>query len=409
MVQRSSASGCSPSPSTKAYAAVSVLTQLACRVERVRPVPASAFRPQPRVESSFLSFVRRDAPEAPDPPSTPPCSHLVRLAFGQRRKTLVNSLGGAAQRGATLSRDDVRAALGALGWASGAAGGAHAAAVEDVRRRARRLRGRAATGREEVAMSTTGDARRSRVEVAAPAKLNLALLVGPVRPDGFHEIASLMLPVTLADRVVVSARRAPGWTSSATSPPAPTTSPPSWCASWASGSAARFEVRVTIEKRVPPGGGLGGGSSDAAATLLAVERLFSLDLSPRLRYDVAAAVGSDVPFFLWPGPQLAMGRGQVLKEVALPALHLVVAMPDIGLSTAAVYRWRDEDARWQVTARLARGCVGRLAIAASRPPRRPRTWRPWWPTTSSRASSRARTRSARCSSACAPRERSPPR
>ena len=79
-----------------------------------------------------------------------------------------------------------------------------------------------------------------------------------------------------------------------------------------------FEVRVTIEKRVPHGGGLGGGSSDAAATLLALERLFDLDLSPRLRYDVAAAVGSDVPFFLWPGPQLAMGRGQVLKEVALP-------------------------------------------------------------------------------------------
>jgi 4-diphosphocytidyl-2-C-methyl-D-erythritol kinase len=105
-----------------------------------------------------------------------------------------------------------------------------------------------------------------------------------------------------------------------------------------------FEVRVTIEKRVPPGGGLGGGSSDAAATLLALERLFSLELSLRVRYEVASAVGSDVPFFLWPGPQLAMGRGQVLKPVELPALHLVIAIPDLGLSTAAVYRWRDEDA-----------------------------------------------------------------
>jgi 4-diphosphocytidyl-2-C-methyl-D-erythritol kinase len=94
---------------------------------------------------------------------------------------------------------------------------------------------------------------------------------------------------------------------------------------------------------VPPGGGLGGGSSDAAATLVGLERLFALELSTRLRYEVAAAVGSDVPFFLWPGPQLAMGRGQVLKPVELPALHLVVAMPDLGLSTAAVYRWRDEE------------------------------------------------------------------
>ena len=95
---------------------------------------------------------------------------------------------------------------------------------------------------------------------------------------------------------------------------------------------------------MPAGGGLGGGSSDAAATLVALERLFALDLSPKLRYDAAAAVGSDVPFFLWPGPQIAMGRGQVLKDVELPALHLVIAVPDVGLSTAAVYGWRDEDA-----------------------------------------------------------------
>ena len=109
-------------PSTKAYSAVSVLTQLACRVEKVRPVPASAFRPQPRVESSFITFVRRDAGErrrrrgrtAATAAEYAAVSHLVRLAFGQRRKTLVNSLSGAAHAGATLSRDDVRAALRAL-------------------------------------------------------------------------------------------------------------------------------------------------------------------------------------------------------------------------------------------------------------------------------------------------------
>jgi 4-diphosphocytidyl-2-C-methyl-D-erythritol kinase len=183
-----------------------------------------------------------------------------------------------------------------------------------------------------------------RVEVVAPAKLNLALLVGPVRPDGFHEIASLMVPVSLADRVIVE--KTPGVGLEVACDVAP----------GADNLAARlvreleqrldrsFEVRVTIEKRVPHGGGLGGGSSDAAATLLALERLFGLELSPRLRYEAAAAVGSDVPFFLWPGAQLAMGRGQVLKQVHLPALRLVIAMPDAGLSTAAVYGWRDEDA-----------------------------------------------------------------
>ncbi len=193
-------------------------------------------------------------------------------------------------------------------------------------------------------MSTGETGARDRLEVAAPAKLNLALLVGPVRPDGFHEIASLMLPVTLADHVTVE--RTPGAGLDVVCDVAPGAD--NLAAKVVRELEARldrsFEVRVTIDKRVPPGGGLGGGSSDAAATLLALERLFSLDLSLRVRYEVAGAVGSDVPFFLWPGPQLAMGRGQVLKPVELPALHLVVAIPDLGLSTAAVYRWRDEDA-----------------------------------------------------------------
>jgi 16S rRNA (adenine1518-N6/adenine1519-N6)-dimethyltransferase len=122
MVQKELGERLFATPSTKAYAAVSVLTQLACRLEKVRPVPASAFRPRPRVESSFVSFVRRgatgDGPAgaggAPGPDEYAAVSHLVRLGFGQRRKTLVNSLGGAAHGGATLSRDGVREALRAL-------------------------------------------------------------------------------------------------------------------------------------------------------------------------------------------------------------------------------------------------------------------------------------------------------
>jgi 16S rRNA (adenine1518-N6/adenine1519-N6)-dimethyltransferase len=112
MVQRELGERLFGAPSTKAYAAVSVLTQLACRLEKARPVPASAFRPRPRVESSFLTFTR--AGDAPGEVEYATVSHLVRLAFGQRRKTLVNSLGGAAHEGATLGRDDVRMALHAL-------------------------------------------------------------------------------------------------------------------------------------------------------------------------------------------------------------------------------------------------------------------------------------------------------
>ena len=115
MVQRELGERLFATPSTKAYAAVSVLTQLACRLEKVRPVPASAFRPRPRVESSFVTFVRRDPPEAPGAGEYVAVAHLVRLAFGQRRKTLANSLGGAAHAGRTLTRDGVRTALRELG------------------------------------------------------------------------------------------------------------------------------------------------------------------------------------------------------------------------------------------------------------------------------------------------------
>ncbi|NLE21944.1 MAG: 4-(cytidine 5'-diphospho)-2-C-methyl-D-erythritol kinase [Actinobacteria bacterium] len=193
-------------------------------------------------------------------------------------------------------------------------------------------------------MNDAGGRAEPVTQVAAPAKLNLALLVGPVRPDGFHEIASVMTPVSLADLVTVE--RTPGAGPDVVCDVAPGAD--NLAAKMVRELEARldrpFEVRVTIEKRIPAGAGLGGGSSDAAATLLALERLYGLGLPPRMRHEAAAAVGSDVPFFLWPGPQLAMGRGQVLKDVALPALHLVIAMPDVALSTAAVYGWRDEDA-----------------------------------------------------------------
>jgi len=204
----------------------------------------------------------------------------------------------------------------------------------------------------------------ARVELAAPAKLNLALLVGPVRPDGFHEIASLMLPVTLADLVTVERTPGAGLDVACDVAPGADNLAATLVRELERRLDRSFEVRIVIEKRVPPGAGLGGGSSDAAATLLALERLFSLELPPRLRHEVAAAVGSDVPFFLWPGAQLAMGRGQVLKEVELPALHLVIAMPDLGLSTAAVYRWRDEDA--EVTLREFAPRARSLAAGAQR-------------------------------------------
>lgn len=210
----------------------------------------------------------------------------------------------------------------------------------------------------------TGDGET--VGVVAPAKVNLALLVGPARPDGFHELASLMLPVTLADLVVV--RRTPGedLRIECAVCPGEANLAGRMVRALETRLERRFEVAVEVRKQIPAGAGLAGGSSDAAATLLALERLFDLDLSSRVRYEVAAAVGSDVPFFLWPGAQLAMGRGQLLKDTPLPGpLHLVVTVPGLALSTTTVYRWRDEDV--QVTladfAPRARMLSSRIAAA----------------------------------------------
>lgn len=179
------------------------------------------------------------------------------------------------------------------------------------------------------------------VQVAAPAKVNLGLLVGPVRSDGYHEIFSPMLPVTLAD--LVTARPAPAGAGLAVAcdvAPGEDNLAAKVVRELERRLGRSFDVRLSIVKRVPAAAGLGGGSSDAAAALIAVERLFELDLPVRLRYEIAGAVGSDVPFFLWPGPQLAMGRGTVLKEIALPEpLHVVIALPGLALSTADVYRW----------------------------------------------------------------------
>jgi 16S rRNA (adenine1518-N6/adenine1519-N6)-dimethyltransferase len=113
-------------PSTKAYSAVSVLTQLACRRVEVRAVPPAAFRPQPRVDSSFITFVRRVSAAERTPAAAgeaPPLTvaeyaamdQLVRRAFGQRRKVLTNSVAGVARAGVTLSRGDVMGALEELG------------------------------------------------------------------------------------------------------------------------------------------------------------------------------------------------------------------------------------------------------------------------------------------------------
>ncbi len=99
---------------------------------------------------------------------------------------------------------------------------------------------------------------------------------------------------------------------------------------------------VHITKRIPAQAGLGGGSSDAASTLILADTVFGLGLSPDELEEVAARVGSDVPFFIRAGAQWAAGRGEVLRPATAPEFHALIVVPAVGLSTRDVYRAFDE-------------------------------------------------------------------
>ena len=179
----------------------------------------------------------------------------------------------------------------------------------------------------------------------AYAKINLTLAVGEKRPDGYHEVVSVMQRVSLCD--TLTAERTDSGISLACSDP----SLPSGEENLAHRAASVFfretgitgGVALTLEKRIPSQAGLGGGSSDAASALLALRKLYAPALSDTELETMAAALGSDVPFFIRGGTQLATGRGEVLSP--LPSLTdgwFVIVKPTESFSTPAMYRRLDE-------------------------------------------------------------------
>jgi 4-diphosphocytidyl-2-C-methyl-D-erythritol kinase len=170
---------------------------------------------------------------------------------------------------------------------------------------------------------------------AAPAKLNLALVVGPVRHDGKHEIVTVLERLSLADTVSVRPARATRVTGFAGDT---LVRGALEAVARAAGGAACFEAR--IEKRVPVAAGLGGGSSDAAAALTLANGLLPEPLAADVVEGLAIGLGADVPFFLHAGPQLATGDGTTLRPVDVPRGYTVVLALPRGAakaSTAEVY------------------------------------------------------------------------
>ncbi len=176
------------------------------------------------------------------------------------------------------------------------------------------------------------------VTVLARPKINLRLLVGPVRPDGYHSLRSLMVSLDgPADEVTVS----PAVARSVTCPGIDGPANLAWKALDALEAEAGEPLpplAVTIGKVLPAQAGVGGGSSDAAATLIAADRLLGLGLGPDRLERAAAGVGSDVPFFIRGGAQWATGYGEILRPATAPPFHAVIVARGAGLSTADVYR-----------------------------------------------------------------------
>jgi len=176
----------------------------------------------------------------------------------------------------------------------------------------------------------------------APAKVNLTLEITGRRGDGYHEVRSVMQAISLHDTLIF--HHAPpgvltldGGTDEA--PPSEDNLVLKAARAMLAETNARHGARITLEKNIPVGAGLGGGSSDAAATLLALNDFWKARVPPARLSTIAATLGSDVPFFLTSGTALAEGRGEVLTEIPpSPPFWLALAKPAASLATAAVYR-----------------------------------------------------------------------
>ncbi len=191
--------------------------------------------------------------------------------------------------------------------------------------------------------------------IRAPAKINLSLGVLARREDGFHEIESLMVPVTLADTLRVRRTHGSEVTLSVTfsgalsceSGRTPRRNVPSDQTNLvvraaellARKAGVRMGLEIELEKKIPSEAGLGGGSSDAAATLWAANRLWGISWSNQRLAELSAELGSDIPWFFLDGPGIVRGRGEQFEAVdGIPSLPVVIVCPPVGLRTAEIYR-----------------------------------------------------------------------
>ena len=185
------------------------------------------------------------------------------------------------------------------------------------------------------------------MQVFAPAKINLSLKILGRRPDGFHGIETFIAPISLCDELKIDKNKAvEGVEFSCDDSSVPTGDENLVVrAAQAFFEAAKLKGSVSIElkKKIPHGAGLGGGSSDAAATLLALNKLFETNLPREALAELGETIGSDVPFFIFESAAMCRGRGElVTPEKLKETMSILLLKPEFGVATAWAYqRWQD--------------------------------------------------------------------
>ena len=185
------------------------------------------------------------------------------------------------------------------------------------------------------------------MQLRAPAKINLSFRILGPRDDGFHEIETLMAPISLYDELTLSGTDEQANVQFSCDDPSLPTGDDNLVVRAArlffSSAGIDGSARIELRKRIPHGAGLGGGSSDAAAVLLGLNQLFGSGLEPHALAAMGAEIGSDVPFFVYQSAAVCRGRGELVAPMALQqTLPLLLMKPAFGVPTPWAYsRWKD--------------------------------------------------------------------
>jgi 4-diphosphocytidyl-2-C-methyl-D-erythritol kinase len=183
------------------------------------------------------------------------------------------------------------------------------------------------------------------MQVLAPAKINLSLRVLGKRDDGFHEIETVIAPISLADRIDIE--RQSRWIDFSCDDPAIPTGDENLVVRAAKAFFEKTKIsggaKIKLQKQIPHGAGLGGGSSDAAATLRALNEIFETKLSREELAKLGSTIGSDVSFFLFESAAICKGRGEIVSPTRLKKkLSILLLKPAFSVSSAWAYsRWQD--------------------------------------------------------------------